>query len=195
MKMRSITILAGVLAFAAALQAAETNVLRQVQNIPLPDVEGRIDHFGVDIQGQRLFVSALGNNTLEVLDLREGKRLTSITGLKEPQGVFFVRKVNKLFVANGDDGTCRVFDGSSYKPLLTVHFSSDATTFVTMPAKTRSTSATAKECWVSWTRPPARNLRTFRFEAILSHFGWKNRGQGFLSTCPRPTTPLPSWIV
>ena len=124
--MRSITILAGVLAFAAALQAAETNVLRQVQNIPLPDVEGRIDHFGVDIQGQRLFVSALGNNTLEVLDLREGKRLTSITGLKEPQGVFFVGKVNKLFVANGDDGTCRVFDGSSYKPLLTVHFSSDA---------------------------------------------------------------------
>jgi len=82
MKMRSITILAGVLAFAAAPQAAETNVLRQVQNIPLPDVEGRIDHFGVDIQGQRLFVSALGNNTLEVLDLREGKRLTSITGLK-----------------------------------------------------------------------------------------------------------------
>ena len=126
MRMRSATVLAGVLAFAAAPQAAESSVLRQVQTIPLPNVEGRIDHLGVDVQGQRLFVSALGNNTLEVLDLGEGKRLTTITGLREPQGVLFVSKVNKLFVANGDDGTCRVFDGKSYKPLSTVHFSSDA---------------------------------------------------------------------
>jgi DNA-binding beta-propeller fold protein YncE len=100
--------------------------LRLVQTIPLPNVEGRIDHLGVDIQGERLFVSALGNNTLEVLDLREGRRLTSITGLREPQGVFFVPKLNKLFVANDDDGVCSIFDGSSYKLLAAVHYSSDA---------------------------------------------------------------------
>lgn len=124
--MRSVPVFALVLAFAAALQAAEPGPLHQVQTIPLPNVEGRIDHFGVDVQGHRLFVSALGNNTLEVLDLRAGRRLTSITGLKEPQGVFFVPKVNKLFVANGEDGTCSVFDGSSYKFLAAEHFSSDA---------------------------------------------------------------------
>jgi DNA-binding beta-propeller fold protein YncE len=126
MILRLLAFLAGVLAFAAAPKAAEGNALRQVQTIPLPNVEGRIDHFGVDVQGQRLFVSALGNNTLEVIDLRAGKRLTSIGGLKEPQGVFFVPRDNRLFVANGDDGTCRVFDGSSYKLLATVHLSSDA---------------------------------------------------------------------
>ena len=126
MKMPLISVLAGILAFAATLQSAELNALRQVQTIPLPGIEGRIDHFGVDVQGQRLFVSALGNNTLEVLDLRHGKRLTSITGLREPQGVFFVPKENRLFVANGDDGTCMVFDGSSYKLLATVNFASDA---------------------------------------------------------------------
>lgn len=125
-KMRLISVLAGILAFAATLQSAEVNALRQVQTIPLPGVEGRIDHFGVDVQGQRLFVSALGNNTLEVLDLQHGKRLTSITGLREPQGVLFVPEENKLFVANGDDGTCRVFDGSFYKLLATVNFASDA---------------------------------------------------------------------
>jgi DNA-binding beta-propeller fold protein YncE len=81
---------------------------------------------GVDVQGLRLFVSALGNNTLEVLDLRAGKRVTSVTGLREPQGVFFVPKENKLFVANGDDGTCRVYDATSYKLLTTTAFASDA---------------------------------------------------------------------
>src|SRR5438093_4957230 len=53
MRMRSATVLAGVFAFAAAPQAAESSVLRQVQTIPLPNVEGRIDHLGVDVQGQR----------------------------------------------------------------------------------------------------------------------------------------------
>jgi len=125
MKILTVTLIAAV-PFVVALRAPESNALRQVQTIPLPDVEGRIDHMGVDLQTQRLFVAALGNNTVEVLDLRAGKRLTSITGLREPQGVFFVPKENKLFVANGDDGTCRVFDGSSYKLLQTAHFQSDA---------------------------------------------------------------------
>ena len=50
-------------------QAQEGAPLRLVQTIPLPHVEGRIDHLAVDLRGQRLFVAALGNNTLEVLDL------------------------------------------------------------------------------------------------------------------------------
>jgi DNA-binding beta-propeller fold protein YncE len=125
MKIRSVTLLAAV-PFMVALRAPESNALRQVQTIPLPNVEGRIDHMGVHVQTQRLFVAALGNNTVEIVDLRAGKRLTSITGLREPQGVFFVPKENRLFVANADDGTCRVFDGSSYKLLQTAHFSNDA---------------------------------------------------------------------
>ncbi len=71
----------------------------------MPGVEGRIDHFAVDTKGQRLFVSALGNNTLEVLDLRTGKRLKTISGLHEPQGVTYVSEFNKVFVANGKDGS------------------------------------------------------------------------------------------
>src|SRR5215471_12248179 len=64
--------------------------LSDVQVIPLPGVERRIDHFAVDPAGKRLFVAALGNGTLEVLDLDAGKRITSIRGLKEPQGVAFL---------------------------------------------------------------------------------------------------------
>ena len=88
MKMASLAFLVGVFALPAAIQAEEP--LRLVQKIPLPSVEGRIDHMSADVQDQRLFVSALGNNTLEVLDLKAGKRLARLTGLREPQGVFFV---------------------------------------------------------------------------------------------------------
>jgi DNA-binding beta-propeller fold protein YncE len=119
-------LLAGILVCVTMLKFAQTNTPRLVLTIPIANTEGRIDHFGVDVDGQRLFVSALGNNTLEVLDLRQGKRLTSITGLREPQGVFYVPGVNRLFVANGDDGTCRIFDGSSYKLVARVDFASDA---------------------------------------------------------------------
>jgi hypothetical protein len=126
MKLRFLAIMAGVLALAAVPQTAPPVALRLVHTIPLPNVEGRIDHLGVDTQGQRLFVAALGNNTLEVLDLRANKWISRISGLKEPQGIFFVPGENKLFVANGDDGSLRIFDGTSYKPLATEAFSSDA---------------------------------------------------------------------
>jgi len=118
--------LIGLAALAVRAQAEEPTLLRLVQSIPLPDVEGRIDHMAVDLKGQRLFVAALGNNTVEVLDLREGKRIRSITGLHEPQGVGFIPEFNKLFVANAKDGACDVFDGSSFKLLKSVKFSDDA---------------------------------------------------------------------
>ena len=63
-------------------QAAQP--LRLETTIELPDVQGRIDHLSVDVKGQRLFVSALGNNTVEVIDLKAGKRVKTITGLQEP---------------------------------------------------------------------------------------------------------------
>src|SRR5262245_11907959 len=97
------------------VQAEEFPPLRMVQTIPLANVEGRIDHLTVDLKGQRLFIAALGNNTVEVIDLRAGERTQSISGLHEPQGLSFVPELNKLFVANAKSGACDVFDGSSLK--------------------------------------------------------------------------------
>jgi hypothetical protein len=36
--------------------------LKLEKTISLPNVQGRIDHMSIDTKGQRLFVSALGNN-------------------------------------------------------------------------------------------------------------------------------------
>src|SRR3989442_10681042 len=118
--------LIGLTALAVRAQAEEPTPLRLVQMIPLPNVEGRIDHMAVDLKGQRLFIAALGNNTVEVLDLRAGKRIRSITGLHEPQGVGFISEFNKIFVTNAKSGACEVFDGSSFKPIKSIKFSDDA---------------------------------------------------------------------
>lgn len=111
---------------AAAAHAQPAVPLRLIDVIPLPDVHGRIDHFDVDLAHQRLFMSALGNNTLEVFDLRANRRIHRISGLHEPQGVTYAPKSNRIFVANSDDGSVRMFDGGTYKPINVVHFPSDA---------------------------------------------------------------------
>src|SRR5215469_8185615 len=105
-------------------QAAQP--LRLEKTIELPDVQGRIDHMSIDVKGERLFVSALGNNTLEVVDLKATKRAKTIPQLKEPQGVLYAPELDRLYVANGNDGSVRIFDGSSYAPLKTLDYGDDA---------------------------------------------------------------------
>jgi hypothetical protein len=84
--------------------------LTLVQTVRLPGVEGRFDHIAVDVRGQRLFVAALGNNTLEVLDLKRGTLHRSVRGLREPQGVAFAPDLGRIFVGNGAGGTCEILD-------------------------------------------------------------------------------------
>ena len=110
---RIVAILAAGL-LASALRAEEAAPLVLKQTIALPGVEGRFDHAAADAATHRLFFAALGNNTLEVVEVAAGKRLHTITGLKKPTGVLFLAEENLLVVANGEDGTCRFFDGTSY---------------------------------------------------------------------------------
>jgi hypothetical protein len=63
---------------------------------------------------------------VEIVGLRAGKHIGTITGLHEPQGVGFVPEFDKIFVANAKSGACDVFDGSSFKFIKTVRFSDDA---------------------------------------------------------------------
>jgi hypothetical protein len=89
--------------------------LKLVQTIELPGVTGRIDHLAIDAKGGRLFVAALDNKTVEVIDLAAGKVVHTISGLREPQGIFYAPESKLLFVADGQLGTCRIYDGSTYK--------------------------------------------------------------------------------
>jgi DNA-binding beta-propeller fold protein YncE len=110
----------------AGLCAGETSALKLLKTIPLLGVTGRFDHFALDIKGNRLFVAALDNNTLEAIDLTAGKRVQSIPGLGKPTGVLFLPDINRLFVACGDDGNVRVFDGDTLRLLRTISGLEDA---------------------------------------------------------------------
>src|SRR5262245_46665769 len=100
--------------------------LKLLETIPLPGVNGRIDHLSVNPKGQQLFIAALGNNSVEVVDLSQNKRVRSITGLDEPQGIVFAPEVNRLFVANGGNGTLRVYDADSFAVASTLKLDGDA---------------------------------------------------------------------
>ena len=104
----------------------EPQVLSLHSRIPLTNVKGRIDHFSVDVKGQRLFVAAVANHTVEVIDLQSGKRVHTITDLAEPQGVFYDASTNRLYVASALDGTTKIYDGTSFRLLTTVKFPDDA---------------------------------------------------------------------
>jgi DNA-binding beta-propeller fold protein YncE len=122
-------ILAIVIAVArSCLAVAEAGdaAIQLKQTIPLPGVEGRIDHFDFDAAGERLFVCALGNDTVEVIDLNKGERIHTISGLGAPQGVAFVPELNRLLVANDKGGVCNIYDADSFQLIGKVDFADDA---------------------------------------------------------------------
>ena len=98
-----------------AVHAQATDMLKLTKTIPLAGVKGRFDHFTADVEGKRLFVAALGNDTLEIIDAAAAKRLHTITDLHKPTGVAFLAEANQIVAANGDDGTVKIFDGTNYK--------------------------------------------------------------------------------
>ncbi|MBZ5643656.1 MAG: YncE family protein [Acidobacteriia bacterium] len=114
--------------FAGAVQSQAVAPLKLLQKIPMPNVQGRLDHSAVDLKGMRLFVAALGDNqnTVEVVDLKAGRRVASIPGQSKPQGVFYSPALAKLFVANGTDGTCKIFDAKTLKLMDSLAIGTDA---------------------------------------------------------------------
>jgi DNA-binding beta-propeller fold protein YncE len=109
----------------AQTRAREILPLQLEEQIPVPGVAGRLDHFTSDAKRRRLFVSALGNNTLEVIDVFAGRVIHSIKGLAQPQGPLYVPSVDKLYVANAEDGKVRVYDGATYTLRKTIDFGKD----------------------------------------------------------------------
>src|ERR1700675_2662418 len=97
--------------------------LRLAQSVPMPEVDGRIDHFVVDVKGQRVFLAALAKNTIEVIDLKAGRVIKTLPGFAKPQGVRFVQEFNKVFVATGVDGALTTLDSNTLSVLRTDHVS------------------------------------------------------------------------
>ena len=118
-------ILMFLLASAALAYTQATPPLRLEKTIELSDVQGRIDHLAVDHKDERLFVAALGNNTVEVIDIKVENEQGQLLNCKSPR-IVYVAEANLLYVANGKDGTVRIFDANLYAPLKTLEYGDDA---------------------------------------------------------------------
>ncbi len=78
---RTVSLLVALTCFISC-QAQESGkqLLALEKEIALPNVKGRIDHIDINIKDQVVYIAALGNNTLEIVDLKSGKVTGSVAG-------------------------------------------------------------------------------------------------------------------
>jgi DNA-binding beta-propeller fold protein YncE len=108
-----------------AVQQGPT-LLGSVGTVRLPHVKGRIDHLAYDGVRRRLFVAALGNDSVEVIDAANNTHIRSLTGFHEPQGMAFVPDLAAVAVANGATGTLQLIDAQSLAIRWTIPLGGDA---------------------------------------------------------------------
>ncbi len=111
-------------AIAANTQSAGSLTLRQT--IPLPDVNGKFDHFTIDLAGNRLFAAVTGNHSVEVIDLKSNTVAQSIGGLGKPHGLVWVGATSSLYVADGTLGELQVYKGAPLVLAGKIKLSEDA---------------------------------------------------------------------
>jgi DNA-binding beta-propeller fold protein YncE len=125
---RALTVFAFALAF--VIQGRSEEPLRLVKTIDVPGVEGKFDHFAVDLKAQRLFLAAPVHKTVEVFDLVTGTRIHSISGLVTPHAVLHIPTSNKLLISDGGNDTpngwCRILRGDTFETIQSVRLSVDA---------------------------------------------------------------------
>jgi DNA-binding beta-propeller fold protein YncE len=115
------------LAGLAAMQASTAPPpLTLVSSIDLPKVEGRIDHLAFDPGNQRLWVAALGNNSVEVLDLKAGSHVKTLPGFHEPQGIAILPDAKLVSVANGQGEGLQLLTADDYRPGQMVKLGDDS---------------------------------------------------------------------
>jgi DNA-binding beta-propeller fold protein YncE len=100
--------------------------LRPVAVVSLPNVGGRIDHLAFDAAREHLFVAALGNDSVEVIDTSKHVRLQSLSGFHEPQGIAVLSDLSAVAVANGDTGTLQLLDANTLQTRWTTNVGGDA---------------------------------------------------------------------
>jgi DNA-binding beta-propeller fold protein YncE len=116
----------GALGATAHADEREAPPVREVQEIPLPGVQGRIDHFTIDSKRKRVIFSGLGNNSVQIVDVFAGRMVHQIDGLAEPQGTLYLAEWDKLFVANSANGHVNVYDGAKFALIDSIDFGEDS---------------------------------------------------------------------
>src|SRR6266704_2517650 len=99
----------------------EESVEKSGWSWPCLGTDRRIHHFGLDATHNRLFVSALGNDTEEIIGISAQTVIHSISGVPTPQGVVYSQETNKVFVGS-DEGKLYVYDGTTFDLIGSIDF-------------------------------------------------------------------------
>jgi DNA-binding beta-propeller fold protein YncE len=111
---------------ATTMQTPAQPLLTLVHTIELPRVEGRIDHLAFDTASGKLFVAALGNNTVEVIDVKNAAHLKSLSGFREPQGIAIATDARVVAVANGQGEGVQLLNVNDFQPVRSVSLGDDS---------------------------------------------------------------------
>lgn len=126
-KLRAIGVFTVFILLTIGMRAQENAPLELLQKIPIPGLkDGDFDHFALDLQGNRLFLTAEMNAAVEVFDLRTNKLIHIISDVKTPHSMVYRDDLKKLFVVDGGAPGVKIYDGDSYKPIETIDLLSDA---------------------------------------------------------------------
>jgi YVTN family beta-propeller protein len=100
--------------------AQEKLPLKLVATTPMPGFTGDFDHFGVDLKGNRLFLAAEDQKSVEVFNLRTGELIRSIEGFGHPLTMAYLPESDRLIVTNGDTDDVALVDCKEYKIIETL---------------------------------------------------------------------------
>jgi DNA-binding beta-propeller fold protein YncE len=127
-------VLAIVVSWVMQSPAQEKAPLKLVQTVSVPGLARKWDHFGVDLKGNRLFVTSEDEPAIEIFDLKTNKHLRSLTEFKEPHNVLPLPELNKIYVVDGEASEIKVLDYESYKLIGHIPLSIDADPIAYDPA-------------------------------------------------------------
>lgn len=101
-------------------------VLKPLKDVTVRDIEGTVQHMAADVKGNRLFLAATGNNTIEVFDGQTLQHLSTMSGLSQPEDLVYMQDTDQLLVSNAADGTLRTYDSKTFKMLDSKPMGGDA---------------------------------------------------------------------
>ena len=110
------------LLFACHLSAdsIDSSPLSLMQSVDLPNYSGDFDHLAVDLAKGRLFLAAEDHGTIEVFDLKSGKRIKSVGGFEAPHSFLYMPEVNRLLVTDSGKGLSKILNADDFRVLKTL---------------------------------------------------------------------------
>src|SRR6267143_1861321 len=127
MKERSFVLVATLMVFGIQARGQVAAPIKLIQTFELPaEVQGNFDHFGIDLEGGRLFATPEGYHAVVVFDLKTGKLVHKRDGIGKPHAVLYREDLNRIYVTDGDAGDLKIFDGTTYGLVSSVKLLEDA---------------------------------------------------------------------